>query len=468
MNYTKGKLMDEKLVESIVRRTIDTAESRLRKYVFTAGGKKRPERKPLAKLSEEIESFLRTRENKLLVLYGLRGVGKTTMLAQTYFKLLPQIPRERIIYVSLDKLRPLGISLNEFVQAYERLLGERVEEFSQPTFLFVDEAHYDENFGITVKDLYDSASNLMIVVTGSSSLPLKFDPDLMRRAKRLRVHPLTFTEYLLLKRGVQIPRELNEALKHALLNCDFSGIEEKINRVLLKFSEKDVEEYLIQGSLPIYLTSKSPLEDAYETLRKIVEVDLVREGLSETTREKALGLLLLLASGESLAYDNLSSTLGLAKGTIEKLIEKLEDLEVIFPIRAYGSLGKVARKTPKYKFLAPILRSTVLYEFGLFERDSKTLDMLLEDTVALYLHLLARERKAKLHYDAQKGGADFILKDHSKGIVVEVGWGKKGLRQVIKTMKKTGLNRGLVIYNGQLKKKDNVWFVPRELFLLML
>jgi len=110
----------------------------------------------------------------------------------------------------------------------------------------------------------------------------------------------------------------------------------------------------------------------------------------------------------------------------------------------------------------------VLYEFGLFERDSKTLGMLLEDAVALYLHLLARERKARLHYDAQKGGADFILKNHSKGIVVEVGWGKKGLRQVIKTMKKTGLDRGLVIYNGQLKKKDNVWFVPRELFLLML
>ncbi|WP_223208976.1 MULTISPECIES: ATP-binding protein [Pyrococcus] len=460
--------VEEKLVESIVRRTIDTAEARLRKYVFTPTGEKRPERKPLAKLKEEIESFLRTRENKLLVLYGLRGVGKTTMLAQIYFKLLPQIPRERLVYVSLDKLRPLGISLNYFVQAYERLLGERIEEFSQPTFLFIDEAHYDENFGITVKDLYDSASNLMIVVTGSSSLPLKLDPDLMRRAKKLRVPPLTFTEYLLLKRGLQIPEELSAALKHAFLNCDFSGVEEKLDGVLLKFTEKDVEDYLIQGSLPIYLTSKNPLEDAYEILRKIVEVDLVLEGLSETTREKALGLLLLLASGESLAYDELSSTLGLAKGTVEKLIEKLEDLEVIFPVRAYGSLGKVARKTPKYKFLAPMLRSAVLYEFGLFERDSKTLGMLLEDAVALYLHLLAKEKKLGLHYDAQKGGADFILKGQSRGIVIEVGWGKKGLRQVIKTMKKTGLNCGVVIYNGPLKKKGEVWFVPRELFLLML
>ncbi|ADT85188.1 ATP-binding protein [Thermococcus barophilus] len=460
--------MDEKLVESIVRRTIDTAEARLRKYAFTPAGEKRPERKPLAKLSEEIESFLRTRENKLLVLYGLRGVGKTTMLAQTYFKLLPQISRERLVYVPLDKLRSLGISLSDFIQAYERLLGERVEEFSQPTFLFIDEAHYDENFGITVKDLHDSANNLMIVVTGSSSLPLKLDPDLTRRAKKLRVPPLTFTEYLLLKKGIRIPEELSIALKHALLNCDFSGIEEKLEGVLLKFTEKDVEDYLIQGSLPIYLTSTSPLEDAYEIVRKIVEVDLVREGLSETTREKALGLLLLLASGESLAYDDLSSTLGLAKGTIEKLIEKLEDLEVIFPVRAYGSLGKVARKTPKYKFLAPMLRSAVLYEFGLFERDSKTLGMLLEDAVALYLHLLAKEKKLGLHYDAQKGGADFILKGHSIGIVIEVGWGKKDLRQVIKTMKKTGLTCGVVIYNGPLKKKGDVWFVPRELFLLTL
>lgn len=460
--------MVEKFVEDLVRRTIDTAGSRLRKHAFTPTGEKRPERKPLAELWEEVKSFLETGENKLLVLYGLRGVGKTTMLAQTYFKLLPQIPGERLVYVSLDKLRPLGISLNDFVRAYERLLGERIEELSQPTFLFIDEAYYDENFGVTVKDIYDSASNLMIVVTGSSSLPLKLDPDLMRRAKKLRVPPLTFTEYLLLKKGIEIPEELSMALKRAFLSCDFSGIEEKLRGVLLKFTEKDVEDYLVQGSLPVYLTSKNPLEDAYEILRKIVEVDLMREGLSETTREKTLGLLLLLASGESLAYDDLSSTLGLSKATVEKMIEKLEDLEVIFPVRAYGSLGKVARKTPKYKFLAPILRSAVLYEFGLFERDSKTLGMLLEDAVALYLHLLAKEGKLGLHYDAQKGGADFILKGKSTGVVVEVGWGKKGLRQVVKTMRKTGINCGVVVHNGPLRKRDDVWFLPRELFLLML
>ncbi|WP_237702114.1 ATP-binding protein [Thermococcus sp. AM4] len=460
--------LEERLIESLVRRTIDTAEARLRKYVFTPTGEKRPERKPLTKLKENVELFLQTRENSLLVLYGLRGVGKTTMLAQIYFKLLPQIPRERLVYVSLDKLRSLGISLNDFVRAYERLLGERIEELSQPTFLFIDEAHYDENFGITVKDLHDSVSNLMIVVTGSSSLPLKLDPDLMRRARKLRVPPLTFTEYLLLKKKIQIPEELSAALKRAFLSCDFSEIEEQLGGVLLKFTEKDVEDYLIQGSLPLYLASPNPLEDAYEILRKIVEVDLMHEGLSETTREKALGLLLLLASGESLAYDDLSSTLGLAKATVEKMIEKLEDLEVIFPVRAYGSLGKVARKTPKYKFLAPMLRSAVLYEFGLFERDSKTLGMLLEDAVALYLHLLAREHKLGLHYDAQRGGADFILKGHGEGVVVEVGWGKKGVRQVLRTMKKTGLTCGVVVHNGPLKKKGDVWFVPRELFLLML
>jgi len=76
------------------------------------------------------------------------------------------------------------------------------------------------------------------------------------------------------------------------------------------------------------------------------------------------------------------------------------------------------------------------------------LGMLLEDAVALYLHLLAKEGKLGLHYDAQKGGADFILKGKSVGVVVEVSWGKKGSRQVIKTMKKTGISCGIVVYNG--------------------
>ena len=79
--------------------------------------------------------------------------------------------------------------------------------------------------------------------------------------------------------------------------------------------------------------------------------------------------------------------------------------------------------------------------------------MLLEDAVALYLHILAKEEKLGLHYDAQtgvprKGGADFILKGKSVGVVVEVSWGKKGSRQVIKTMKKTGISCGIVVYNG--------------------
>ncbi|WP_370519558.1 ATP-binding protein [Thermococcus sp. JdF3] len=460
--------LDEKFLETFVRRTVDTADRTLKKYAFAPNGKKRPERKLLSKLSQEVESFLQSKENRVIVLYGLRGVGKTTMLAQIYFDLLSRVPRERLVYLSLDRLYPLGIGLNDFIMAYERLIGERVEEFSAPTFLFIDEAHYDRNFGTTVKALHDSANNLMIIVTGSSSLPLKLDPDLTRRAKKLRVPPLTFTEYLLLKKGVPIPEKLSDALKDAFLSCNFTGIESILGDVLLKFSEKDVEDYLVHGSLPVYLNSENPLEDAYEILRKIIEVDLRHEGLGETTREKALGLLLLMASGESLTYDTITSTLGMSRDAVAKLLEKLEDLEVIFPVRAYGSIGKVARKTPKYKFLASILRSAVLYEFGLFERNSKTLGMLLEDVAAFYLHILAREKRLRLHYDAQKGGADFILSGRKMGIVVEVGWGKKGTRQVLRTMKKTNMDCGVVVHNGKLENRNGVWFVPRELFLLML
>jgi len=169
-----------------------------------------------------------------------------------------------------------------------------------------------------------------------------------------------------------------------------------------------------------------------------------------------------------LNYDKLTARLGISRPVLAKLLSALEALEVIFPVRAYGSLGKAVRKTPKYKFLAPSLRAAILNRFGFLETDEKTLGNLLEDAVALYLYLMAGRNLGLVTYDASKGGADFILSTPREKVVIEVGWGEKDDRQVRRTMRKVKADKGIVVHGGAFKQKGNIIWLPNEWFLLML
>jgi len=453
-------------MEEYMRRTLTLGGARLEKFAFK-NGKPLPERPLLTELMNEAETFLNSGRNRVILLYGLRGVGKTTMLAQLYFKLLDRMREKRILYISVDDVRMLGFQLREVFESYEHAIGERLEELSEPTVFLIDEVHYDERWDLALKVAYDRARNLMIIATGSSAMELKLSTDLARRAKRIHVTPLTFTEYLLLK-GIHVDEGIKGDLRKLLLTGDADGIEEKIPRVLSSFDPIEVEKYLITGSLPLALSSSEPLEETYSIVERIVHWDLANIGFSREVLEKAFSLMLMLASGESLNYDKLTARLGISRPVLAKLLSALEVLEVIFPVRAYGSLGKAVRKTPKYKFLAPALRATILNRFGFLEMDKKTLGNLFEDAVALYLYLLARENLGSVTYDAEKGGADFILSTPRERVVVEVGWGEKDDRQVRKTMRKAKAERGIVVHGGEFRREGDVIWLPKEWFLLML
>ncbi len=453
-------------MEEYMRRTLTLGGTRLEKFAFK-NGKPLPERPLLKKLMEEVDTFLNSGINRVVLLYGLRGVGKTTMLAQLYFKLLGMVRERRILYVSVDEVKMLGFHLPEVFEGYEHAIGERLEELSEPTVFLIDEAHYDEKWDLALKVAYDRARNLMIIATGSSAMEIKLSTDLARRAKKIHVTPLTFTEYLLLK-GIHVDERIKSNFRKLLLTGEVDKTGEKIPRVLSSFDPIEVERYLISGSLPLALSSKEPLEEAYSIVERTVHWDLANMGFSREVLEKAFSLMLMLASGESLNYDRLTARLGISRPVLARLFSALEALEVVFPVRAYGSLGKAVRKTPKYKFLAPALRAAILNRFGFLDVDEKTLGNLLEDAVALYLYLMARENLGSVTYDAEKGGADFILSTPRGKVVVEVGWGEKDDRQVRKTMRKIKAERGLVVHGGEVRREGEVIWLPKEWFLLML
>ena len=92
----------------------------------------------------------------------------------------------------------------------------------------------------------------------------------------------------------------------------------------------------------------------------------------------------------------------------------------------------------------------------------------LEDIIALTLYREFNQRLASpIFYDSTKGGADFILKLSNRKIAIEVGYGKKKVRQAKNTLKKTKGDYGLVISDSNLSIEDKVIKVPLKYFLLM-
>lgn len=67
---------------------------------------------------------------------GLRGTGKTTLLAQLFLSL----PNENVtkVYLSVDEaIKRFDVNLWDIIENYEELIGKRIEELDAPLFLFL-------------------------------------------------------------------------------------------------------------------------------------------------------------------------------------------------------------------------------------------------------------------------------------------------------------------------------------------
>jgi len=96
---------------------------------------------------------------------------------------------------------------------------------------------------------------------------------------------------------------------------------------------------------------------------------------------------------------------------------------------------------------------------------------LLEDLVGMYLYRLFNKTPGfSLTYDAEKGGADFIIGAGNKRIVIEVGINKTIYKQVAQTMKKTSAGYGIIISEKaktlEYNEVENVVKIPLDYFLL--
>ncbi len=101
-----------------------------------------------------------TKKNKVIILYGARQVGKSTLVNEILAKL-----SLKVLKINADEAKYREVLASQDLRKLTSLVkGYEV--------IFIDEAQRVENIGINLKILIDNFKDLKIIVTGSSAFEL--------------------------------------------------------------------------------------------------------------------------------------------------------------------------------------------------------------------------------------------------------------------------------------------------------
>jgi predicted AAA+ superfamily ATPase len=470
-----------------VQNQLVQAPFRLQSYVQDEQGKKYPQRNIYIKVDKYLRDFLHNPEarDRWIIIPGLRGVGKTTILAQLFLNHCQEAGQNRMLYISLDEaVNVLGSSLKDVLSAYEKIIGESFEKLSKPLFIFIDEAQYDPKWASVLKSVYDRSNKVFVICSGSSAVSLQTNPDVIRRAIFEKLFPTNFCEFLMIRDGKLPVKNLKKNIKEALFLSNsakeaYDKLKDFEQSVLSFWSQVDlnyIDEYLKIGTLPFAIKIKNEAR-VYQTitllLDKVINQDVQSLGrFDQKTISHIKRVLFLIAESEVLSVQKLAQTLGVSVNTVSSILEVLEAAELLIRVMPYGSNAKKVRKPSKYQFMSSAMRSAFLSVAGNPQIFSQQKGRLMEDIVAmtLYREFVVRNGGA-LNHDGSEGGADFILTIAEKNIIpIEVGMGEKLGTQVRNTMKKIGSAKyGVVVCRNPLTLLEdaNVVKVPLDYFLLI-
>jgi predicted AAA+ superfamily ATPase len=235
-------------------------------------------------------------KNKVIILYGARQVGKTTLVKEIQKKYSDQS-----LYLNCDESDIRDALTNKTSTQLKAYFGNN-------KLIIIDEAQRVKNIGLTLKLVFDTFPEIQIIATGSSSFDLanKVVEPLTGRKREFFLPPISIAEYLI----------------------KFSDLEFK--RIL--------ENRIIFGMYPgvIFGDSREERKNIEEISRSylykdILEIDTIRnpEGIEKLLKALALQI------GKEVSYNELASTIGINKRTVEKYIQILEQAFIIFRIKPY-------------------------------------------------------------------------------------------------------------------------------------
>lgn len=469
-------------------------------YIYNENNKLKPSRFVLFYFKEIIHKFLTNRLDefeKIILLPGIRNVGKTTLLMQI-FKIEKFLSSANDLdaeilnnfnkldyryYFDISRFHLERISLYEFLKFFQEINKLNFVTLDKKVILLLDEIHFDERWSLTLKVIFDSTKahkNLLIIASGSSAINLRISADLMRRVKLKEIHPMKFDEYLLIKYNIHPIENLRKELQKIFFlsqNAEvvysaLKNLETIIDRFFINLPLGCEDDFFNNGGFPFVANLQNDVE-INERIQNVINGIIMKDIITlkkfrTETISKINDLLFLLSNSDIISYEKLLQSLRIDNiRTLTALLEALETSGIIKKVRSYGQSYGTTRKTPKYLFITPSLRSAILN--GIFPSgiEGKKLE---DYFVLIYESNLKNTIANKLFFDIAEGGADFILnlKDRTN-IVIELGFNKEETFQVEKTMKKVkNVKYGLVFGSEKLELVENsIVKIPLKFLLLI-
>jgi len=345
-------------------------------------------RKISASLKKAIEG-----ERKVIILYGPRQAGKTTLIKQ----LLSDIGKE-YDYFTGDDLYAQNIFNRNELESLRKILKNDI--------VVIDEAQKIENIGNSLKLIFDNL-DIKIVTSGSASYDLanKLSEPLTGRTKTFWLYPLAYCELSDKYRKTALDTALEEMLRF--------GMYPKIHMLE---TNKEKETYL------------------YEYLNNYLYKDiLIFVGVRKPKKVIDLLTLLALQIGKEVAISELAQNLSLSQQSVNNYLDILEKMFVIVNLRGFSrNLRKEISKTSKYYFMDVGLRNALIRNFNPLNVRSDFGELLknwfvIEKIKASSIY----EKPANFYfwrtYDQQE--IDLIEEREGKLIGYEIKWKNKNVKE---------------------------------------
>jgi len=474
--------MNQDLIQYL-QKQIFTTDDRLKHFTHNLKGERHPQRFLYVKLQKYITDFLEKKSaNRMVIIPGFRGVGKTTLVAQVCSDFKNK--DFKVLFLSVEDLRNyFDVSINDIISAYEKVISENLESVKKPILIFLDEVQTDPKWAITLKSLFEKTSNVFLCITGSSAISLQATPNIARRATFKPMTPMCFGEFQMIKNKVYPTPNLKKRIREAVYFSQTAGdvydklekLQGNVNAYWSKIDRNDVKKYLSYGTFPSSLVMPNEVSiynNISLLLDKIIKQDMpILGSFDQDTLGVVKRILVAIAENDTTSLSVLADKFKINRLTIANIFDVLEKAELIVKIPPHGSNMTIANKPNKYLFMSPAIRMSFFYFTGNESTYLTRQGKLLEDSIGahLYREFIIRG-DGIIRYDSAQGGADFILQiGNAKKIVIEVGLGNKDKKQVIGTMKKVKSDYGIIFSSTGLKLDEgtNIVSIPLDYYFLM-
>lgn len=279
----------------------------------------------LPRFYENIDDYLSP--GKVLVIYGPRQVGKTTLLQNYLSKTSFKYKLDSGDNITTQQI----LSSQDFKKISEYLAGYELYA--------LDEASHIANVGQALKIIVDQNPKISVIATGSSSFELsgQVGEPLTGRKQTLILYPLSQIEL----------GKLHDSFE----------LKEKI------------PEWLIFGGYPEVVSSASK-ERKITILNEITNSYLLKDilTLEKVKGSKTLLDLLRLLSfqvGSEVSLTELGRQLGLDYKTVARYLDLFEKSFVLFNLRGYArNLRKEVSKKSKYYFYDNGIRNAIISNYN--------------------------------------------------------------------------------------------------------